>query len=176
MKIFTFLKTFLVVAFALLVTTVFSKEIDVSSSKTELKIQSKSASGIAFKNNIEKLVFSVIQNSNTDYSQVSIANYAKSDQIGYPTLPVYRKLMEVPQGARLKVKIISYDLKEYKLEEYGIVNKIFPCQGPQSKCSEDEKFEIKANWLMLKLLAACDHNAWLWLKFHHLSIILWKVF
>lgn len=142
MKIFTFLKTFLVVAFALIVTTVFSKEIDISSSKTELKIQSKSASGIAFKNNIEKLDFSVIQNLNTDYSQIVIANYAKTDQIGYPSLPVYRKLMEIPVGARMKVKILSYDLKEYKLEEYGIVNNIFPCQGPQSKCSEDEQFVI----------------------------------
>lgn len=142
MKQFTFFKILFLFTFSLFITFTYAKGIDISSSKTELKIQSKSTSGLIFRNNIEKIDFSIIQNSNTDYSQINLANYAKSEQIGYPLLPVYRKLMEVPVGARLKVKILSYNLKEYKLDEYGIENVLFPCQGPQSKCSEDEKFVI----------------------------------
>lgn len=142
MKIFTFLKISVLVTFSLLVVNTFAKSIDVSDSPTELKILSKSTTVLVFENTINKVDFTVIQNSNTDYSQLIVPNYAKSDQIGYPTLPVYRKLMEIPIGARLKVNILSYDVKEYKLTEYGIVNKIFPCQGPQSKCSDDEQFLI----------------------------------
>jgi len=145
MRIFTFLKPSLLIAFSMLIVTVSANNIEVSSSVTALKVQSKSISGLVFENTIGVINFSVIQNSSTDYTQIRVNKYSKSDKIGYPSMPVYRKLMEIPLGARIKVKVLSYDLKEYKLDEYGIQNQIFPCQGPQSKCSDNEQFVIDNN-------------------------------
>ncbi len=61
--------------------------------------------------------------------------YSKTNAIGAPQLPVLSKLVEVPAGATAEVQVISYELKEYKLSDFGITQKLFPAQPPQAKSS-----------------------------------------
>ena len=37
------------------------------------------------------------------------------------------------------MKVISYDVKEYKLSDFGITQKLFPAQPPQSKSNNQVK-------------------------------------
>ena len=59
--------------------------------------------------------------------------YSKSNIVGAPQLPVLSKLIEIPAGASPEVKVVSYDVKEYKLSDFGITQRLFPTQAPQSK-------------------------------------------
>lgn len=145
MKIFTFTKASMLLLLSISLLSLNATEIQVSNSKTKLEVKSKSDFKISLKNSLGSISSSTIQNNNKDYEILEVSAYSKTDKIGYPSLPVLRKLMEIPQGANPKVKILSYDLKEYNLDNLGITVPIYPCQGPLSKCGDDETFKIDQN-------------------------------
>ena len=130
---------------SIMIKQIKADEIKISDAKTRLIIESKSNEKIVLKNTIGTINTSIIQNNNEDYVIIGLNSYTKSEKIGYPDLPIKRKLMELPIGADLKVKVLSYDLKEYNLENFGISNFIYPYQGPLSKCADDETFKIDEN-------------------------------
>ncbi len=70
-----------------------------------------------------------------EFVELLAPSYSKSNAIGAPQLPVLSKLIEIPAGATPEIKIISYDVKEYKLSDFGITQKLFPAQPPQAKSS-----------------------------------------
>lgn len=145
MKIFTFTKVSMLLLLSISLLSLNATEIQVSNSKTKLEVKSKSDFKISLKNSLGSISSSTIQNNNKDYEILEVSAYSKTDKIGYPSLPVLRKLMEIPQGANPKVKILSYELKEYNLDNLGITVPIYPCQGPLSKCADDETFKIDQN-------------------------------
>ncbi len=67
------------------------------------------------------------------FSQILAGGYSKSSIIGDPELPVMSRLIEVPANATPEVRVVSYTLKEYKLNDLGIIDRIFPLQAPMSK-------------------------------------------
>jgi len=142
MKLFTFPKVLMLLLLGIYVLPLNAAEIQISDTKTKLVVKSKSSTKITFSNTIGSINSSIIQIEDIDYSVLSANTYSKSEKIGYPDLPVLRKLMELPQGTEPKVKILSYDLKEYNLVDLGITTVVYPCQGPQSKCADEDIFKI----------------------------------
>jgi hypothetical protein len=65
--------------------------------------------------------------------------------LGNPKLPMLKKLIEVPVGANPKVKIVSYNVTEYNLSDFGILNPIIPSQPSVSKDIHAKKPEFKYN-------------------------------
>jgi hypothetical protein len=82
-----------------------------------------------------------VHTENGDFTRLLVKNYAKNLGLGYPELPVKRTLIELPLGAQPKIRIISYDLKEYSLDDFGVSNLLIPVQPPQPKCGGDPPFE-----------------------------------
>lgn len=70
-----------------------------------------------------------------EFVELLTQSYSKSNTTGAPQLPVLSKLIEVPAGAVPAVTVISYDVREYKLADFGITQKLFPAQAPQAKSS-----------------------------------------
>ncbi len=68
-----------------------------------------------------------------EFVELLAQSYSKTNSPGAPQLPVLSKLIEIPAGATPEVKVISYELKEYKLSDFGITRKLFPAQYPQTK-------------------------------------------
>ena len=68
-----------------------------------------------------------------EFVELLAESYAKTNTPGAPQLPVLSKLIEIPAGATPEVKVISYELTEYKLSDFGITQKLFPAQIPQPK-------------------------------------------
>lgn len=54
-------------------------------------------------------------------------------RVGAPRLPVLRRLVEVPPGARVRVELIPSDERKISLEELGLTAKILPVQPPVPK-------------------------------------------
>ncbi len=59
---------------------------------------------------------------------------------GSPNIPVYSKLIEVPQGAEVELLVKSYSEEIIKLSDYGITNLIAPALQSQSKSEESVPF------------------------------------
>jgi len=142
MKKFTL--TTMIVILLLASISLQSKEIKVSDETAKLNVIERTDFGLVLKNTVGSFNYGIIQNEGINYAELNIADYSKTEKIGYPSLPVFRQLIEIPQGASVKVKIISYDLKEYQLSEFGEGEFVYPCQGPQAKCGDDEGFKIDA--------------------------------
>jgi hypothetical protein len=78
------------------------------------------------------------------FSEIRTNKLMKTFRKGYPDLPVVSKLIEIPVGADINVKVISYDLEIINLNKRGIKNKLAPAQPSQEKSGgqKHDKFYI----------------------------------
>jgi hypothetical protein len=92
------------------------------------------------------------------FAELAIPGYGFSTIEGYPKVPVFKKLIEIPYGADCEVKIISSQSKEYDLASLGIQHPLVPAQAPVSKADDptalpfayDEQIYAKDQWLFTK--------------------------
>ncbi len=77
-----------------------------------------------------------------DFARLQIAKYTKSNELGFPEMPVRRKLIEIPYGAEPIINIIGYGVKEYSLSEIGISCPLIPRQPSEPKCGNAPDFVI----------------------------------
>ena len=69
------------------------------------------------------------------FSEIRTDKLMKTFRKGYPDLPVVSKLIDVPIGADINVKILSYDVEIIDLNKRGIKNKLAPAQPSREKSS-----------------------------------------
>jgi hypothetical protein len=91
------------------------------------------SSRLRVSNTISSFNTLLLKTEKAEFVELMINSYSKTNTIGSPQLPVLSRLIEIPYGSVPEVKIISYELKEYKLADFGITQKLFPAQAPQSK-------------------------------------------
>ncbi len=58
--------------------------------------------------------------------------------VGRPEMPVIRRQIEVPRGARVRLRLIPEDLAEWSLASYGLPQRLMPAQPPLVKQAEAE--------------------------------------
>ncbi len=76
------------------------------------------------------------------FDEISITGASYIGKPGMPKLPAYTKLIEVPEGAEIVLKVKSFDSREYKLEAFGIENPIMPVQPSIRKDQDPEKLKF----------------------------------
>lgn len=77
---------------------------------------------------IKEIDFSSIYAEGLDFSKMSVKGMVTSFDVGEPDLPVWSKLVEVPVGATVKVKVFDYKEKTVNIKDYGVDGYIFPSQ------------------------------------------------
>ncbi len=75
-----------------------------------------------------------------EFVEISAPSYSKSNVAGAPQLPVLSRMIEIPAGATARVNVISFELKEYKLSDFGITQRLLPAQLPQPKTGDKVAF------------------------------------
>ncbi len=119
--------------------------IPLNGSKTALKIKANTDEKLSVVFNHNQInSFSVDTKAGT-FDEISISGAVFTNTYGDPKLPVYSKLIEVPQNAELKVKVKSYETEEYKLADFGIKNKIMPVQPSVRKDQDPAKLKFYYN-------------------------------
>ncbi|PLW97380.1 MAG: hypothetical protein C0591_06680, partial [Marinilabiliales bacterium] len=147
MKKFTvLLKNILIAIFIgfALQSTIAQTIITSEQNNTGLQLLQSSDLQLQFFNKIGSVQAEFINIENIDYARLIVAGYTKSTVFGDPEVPVRRKLIEIPHGATPEIKIINYDVKEYKLAEYGIDNQLIPLQLPVPKCGDSPEYICNA--------------------------------
>lgn len=64
---------------------------------------------------------------------------------GEPDLPVVSRLIEVPHGANVKLRIVSYNEEQVELNAIGYTQKVIPAQPSVSKSDDPEKIPFIIN-------------------------------
>ncbi|MCK4287574.1 MAG: hypothetical protein KAW86_00090 [Bacteroidales bacterium] len=113
--------------------------------KTSLSIRENTYSKLHLYNSVSKIKTFDVNTERGLFTKFYINEYAKSLTVGSPELPVKRVLIEIPVGAKPVVKINSFEVKEFKLSEFDISNKIIPAQPPRSKSEDFHEFIYNEN-------------------------------
>jgi len=113
--------------------TVNAGDIKVKIGETKLTISQNSYTKLNFSNSFEKLTYKTVKTGQGMFTELTIPEYGNSITIGDPKLPMLKKIIEIPVGATPTVNIVSYTVKDYKLSDYGIQDKLIPSQPSVSK-------------------------------------------
>jgi len=106
-----------------------------NSGRTKINVTENTLSHLLISNTISSFNTLFVKTDKGEFIELQLDSYSKTNTIGSPQLPVLSKLIEIPEGSTPEVKVISFDLKEYLLADFGITQKLFPTQAPQSKNS-----------------------------------------
>jgi hypothetical protein len=63
-----------------------------------------------------------------NYTSIEVKGLMKIFDAGKPNIPVISKLIEVPQGAKVKIKVVSYEEENINLNDNGFKNPMIPAQ------------------------------------------------
>lgn len=79
------------------------------------------------------------------FNEIAIPGTYWIGDLGSPKLPATKKLIEIPFGAEISVKVLNYSIQEYNLSDYGITNKIMPVQPSLRKDQEADEVPFEYN-------------------------------
>jgi uncharacterized cupredoxin-like copper-binding protein len=139
MKRFYLCFTLLFLASALLSPAMIFGQTNLSAGdgSTVLQLLQTDDSGIRLINRIETIAIEEIVSADREFTKLSIPGYVNNLQFGAPELPVFRRLVEIPEGAEVKVSVVGFEHIEYDLAEYGYTQPLYPSQPPRIKSEEE---------------------------------------
>lgn len=123
--------------------SLFSQNLTIKPESRGFIITENTYQKLGFSYSINQLDFIKKATAKGLFYEIVAEGYGKPTHIGNPKLPVYRKLIEIPTGCDINVKIINVKTKDYKLQELGIKARLIPLQPPAIKDgSRPKPFEI----------------------------------
>ncbi len=132
-KNFTLSLSLLLISFLILPLMTTAGEITINNGKTEVKFDKGTYQSLSFTATLSTIQFRDISTSKGNFTEFFVSGFGFANVAGDPKLPVYKKLIEVPQGADYTVIIQNQSYREYDLSAFGITQKLIPAQLPVSK-------------------------------------------
>jgi len=124
----------------------FSQKITIpNQDKTSFEIIKSERDFIRIRSTINEISFKNQFTPKGYFSEPFITGYVKDDKIGIPAVPAFRKLIEIPLGADIKVKIVSKTEHTYYLPDYNINFPVIPAQPSVSKSDLENNREFIYN-------------------------------
>ncbi len=124
-----------------------SQSIAVSSTGTGLNLTNNTGMGFDIHYSVGELQSQEIITKSGVFNELTINDYTSTNQVGYPKLPLLRKIISVPVGAQVNVVITNTNEKTYSLEDYQIHYPIMPYQPSLSKNQEPGNVPFEYNTL-----------------------------
>ncbi len=112
--------------------------------KTGIEVKANTYQKLHFSNSLDMLKAFKVDTESGIFSELAVRGYSATAVIGAPKLPVNRKLIEIPFGATVSVKILDYEVVEYELATLGIHFPLMPAQPPAPKDGSYVPFEYDA--------------------------------
>ncbi|MBU2625794.1 MAG: hypothetical protein KKG33_09565 [candidate division Zixibacteria bacterium] len=140
----------LVFAFVLmlLVSSAFAAQsYKLSDSPSGVTLLSQDRNGLTMSLEVGELLFTPIETKEGSFTMLSITDFTRSYNIGEPNLPMANRLISIPYGCELDVKVIDFESEEISLDKLDIFDRIIPAQEPLSKSDDpaDIPFEFNAS-------------------------------
>lgn len=130
--------------FALLIiltNSVFAQKnvIKLNENDDNFKLLKSNSDEIIFENNISRINYFDVTSDFGVFTKLLVNKYVKDyNDVGNPDLPSLHKLVNISEDEQITITIISYDIKEINLADYGINHKILPVQPSVEKTTKAE--------------------------------------
>lgn len=93
-----------------------------------LKVKQQAFDGVDFSFSLKDLKIKENVKKGQLYTELEAENFIANGKIGFPALPSYKQLIEIPMDAQVEVNIISCDEEIINLNESGFINPVIPMQ------------------------------------------------
>ena len=135
---------FLAICFFLTSFSLYAENIKLNDGKTAIKVVENTYLKLQVENALADINFFEVKTDKGVFTEFNIEGYSYTQKIGFPKLPVNRRLIEIPMNSTAIVNVIDFKVNEYTLEELGISNIVLPTQ-PQVNKGEEGETEIVIN-------------------------------
>jgi hypothetical protein len=139
MKIFTrFNRINTVLFFAAFVVsfTLHAGTVNLNNSSNDLKILENSELGFKIDFTFSGFNTMDVKTPKGIFTRIMVPAYSRHGAFGYPELPVKSEMIEIPVDAEVRITILDYDVKEYRLKDLGIDYPVMPNQPPMPKTGD----------------------------------------
>ncbi|HDP55615.1 MAG TPA: hypothetical protein ENN24_08070, partial [Bacteroidetes bacterium] len=114
-----------------------------------IPLGNKKSEAVVLQNNISNvsMLFSlqgiygkeILNTKRQNFTELYFGDGYSSGELGSPKLPAFKKLIQIPHGASVKLNVTGYSEQEIFLSEYGIANLLYPVQPSLRKDQDIEK-------------------------------------
>ncbi|MDD3891980.1 MAG: C25 family cysteine peptidase, partial [Bacteroidales bacterium] len=80
----------------------------------------------------------ILSTKGEGFTELYFGKGYSSGELGSPKLPAFKKLIQIPHGATVKLNVSGYTEQEFSLSEYGIERKVYPVQPSLRKDQDIE--------------------------------------
>jgi len=112
----------LVFAFVLmlLVSSAFAAQsYKLSDSPSGVTLMSQDRDGLTLRLDVGELLFTPIETKEGSFTMLSIKDFTRSYNIGEPNLPMANRLISIPYGCELDVRVIDFESEEISLDSHS---------------------------------------------------------
>jgi len=110
--------------------------------ETELSIVVSEPERVLFSFRSAPVFYTNVKSQLGDFVRLSVSGFGKSNVIGSPELPVFSRLIEIPQGAEVVSTINSQKVVRFNLSDLGVFAPVVPLQPSQPKSGTQFPEEI----------------------------------
>lgn len=121
----------------------FAQSIDLGRSSGEVQVNEDNFNRTKITYSYASIQAFTVEAARGTFSEIQIPGAYAIGELGTPKLPASKHLIEIPFGAEVSVKVLNYNMTEYKLSEYGINNLLMPAQPSirKDQTAEEVTFE-----------------------------------
>ncbi|MBS4012557.1 MAG: Ig-like domain-containing protein, partial [Bacteroidetes bacterium] len=126
-------------------TSLFSQttRIEFAENKSLLEVKSNTITSTRVNYVFDGLNVLDVKSDKGTFTELIMPEGYSVGNIGTPKLPAAKNLIEIPFGAEVTVKVLSYTTEEYKLKDLGIMNMLMPVQPSIRKDQDIEKIQFE---------------------------------
>ena len=105
-----------------------------SASPTEVDVNRSDITVLEFDLTVPGLMLEAVQEEGWSFTRISIPGAGQVGNIGSPLLPAFRRFVEVPEQATVRVTTQVLDWGEVTLDDHDFSTTLYPVQAPRPKC------------------------------------------
>ena len=109
------------------------KSLQLSANPTSVQLQRETKDGLSVRYSIAKIDYDEVDTPQGRFTDVYIEQYATTNEVGLPKLPLMRQIIAVPEGANVVANFTSQQRQSISLASKGIHYPIVPRQAPVAK-------------------------------------------
>jgi hypothetical protein len=104
------------------------REIDLPTGKNEITVVRSDIEVLKVQFSYDKLQTMTVETERGKFNELFIPKAYSIGELGAPKLPAFKKLIEIPFGADVQIKSVTYHENHFRLTDFAIGNQIFPMQ------------------------------------------------
>lgn len=112
-------------------------------SPNQITLLDQDQSGVTFRLNVGQVDFVPVATREGDFTLLVAKGFTRSQDLGNPNVPLANRLIAIPMGCQLSAEVVSSQVQELYLSDYGVATPLMPVQPSLSKSDDpaDVPFE-----------------------------------